>query len=584
MEHAVPLLRTDSSVSFFALARSGFMAFQRRILHHGANPSAVPQLISLTALRSCWFELHRQGGCGAGELVLSDEFEFRGQIELGDWISLEVESGERWYLGRVEERTAEVPARVRLRLEGMAAELNQVFPGGFGSLADGKKPHRYAATDQFPHDPDRAEETADFVASAEDIVRLLLTQYVTAAGHIQYVPDQIEPPLQSSPVTSLKVRGEESVWSLMKDLALRAQSASWGVDANGQFYFLQPRSTLLATYQEQRDLTVLTETRDVEYLFNRLLLTGDYVYDQELASEDVARKVYRWRGNFYEPVSRGQYGDRRLKVWLPWIRTQSDSLAFAREFFRAYAQPGNRYFIETTAQTFLPRPWLGEVRLQTRAGVELARTRVETIRVLFDHAPRFRMELGPEDPRNLWPEPPQDERWELPSRNVPAGGIVSQPTPISPGDEGGGPGGLSSDTWPPFSFDSDSSDGSDGSDDPSSGSSDWSSEYSYSGSSGSHTDWHDDSEIDHSAPSGEPWWPSSQPAASEADSSSLHSSAGTISDDWLTSSSELESSDGGDDSSQPPGGGSTSQATTTDHDSSSLHTLPATTFTFGDHH
>jgi len=557
------------------------MAFQRRILHHGADPAAIPQLISLTALRSCWFELHRQGGCGAGELVLSDDFHFRDQIELGDWISLEVEPGERWYLGRVEERTAEVPARIRLRLEGMAAELNQVFPGGFGSLADGKKPHRYAATDQFPHDPDRAEETVDFAASAEEIVRLLLTQYVTAAGHIQYVPGRIESPLQSSPVTSLKVRGEESVWSLMKDLALRAQSASWGVDAAGQFYFLQPRSTLLATYREQRDLTVLTETRDVEYLFNRLLLTGDYVYDHELASEDVARKVYRWRGNFYEPVSRGQYGDRRLKVWLPWIRTQSDSLAFAREFFRTYAQPGNRYFIETTAQTFLPRPWLGVVRLQTSAGVELARTRVETIRILFDHVPRFRMELGPEDPRNLWPEPPQDERWELPSRRVPAGGAVSQPAPIPPGDDGGGPGGLSSETEPSLSFDPVSSDGFL---DASSGSSDGSSEHSsYSGSSGSHSDWHDNSEINPSEPSIGSWWASSQSGSSETPSSSLHSFAETVSEDWLTSSIWSNSSAGGGDST-PDLEDSSSQTTTTEQDSSSPGTLPATTFTFGDHH
>src|SRR5690606_42001857 len=70
------------------------------------------------------------------------------------------------------------------------------------------------------------------------------------------------------------------------------------------------------------------------------------------------------------------------------------------------------------ALPILPFPWLGRVRLQAANGTELARSRIETIRVLFDHVPRFRMELGPEDPRQLWPEPPQDERWEIPHQPV----------------------------------------------------------------------------------------------------------------------------------------------------------------------
>ncbi|WP_437225286.1 hypothetical protein SH661x_003998 [Planctomicrobium sp. SH661] len=422
------------------------MAFHRRILHHGPDPDGLPQLISITALRSCWFELHRQGGCGRAQLVLSDDFEQRGEIELGDWISLEVEEGDRWYLGRVEERSAESPAVVRYRLEGMAVELNQIFPGGFGMAADGRKPHRYAATDQFPFDPDHAQETFDFAGSAVDVVRLLMTQYIVPATHVQYVPAKVENPAQSSPLYSMKVRGEESVRSVLKDLALRAQSAAWGVDADGKFFFLRARTTLLATYREQRDLTTLAESRDLEFLYNRLLLTGDYVYDQQETSNDVARKVYRWRGNFFEPTSRAAYGDRRLKIWLPWIRTQDDSRAFAREFFRTYSRPASRYFIETTGQTTLPVPWLGEVRLQDREGTQIVRSRIETIRVLFDHIPRFRMELGPEDPRTLWPEPPQDERWEIPNHVISAGGDISLPPPLPSGGGGGGSEGESSDS------------------------------------------------------------------------------------------------------------------------------------------
>lgn len=439
------------------------MSFQRRILHHGPDPSGTPELLSLNAVRSCWFELHRQGGCGTGQLVLADTFDQRDQIELGDWISFELNAGNRWYLGRVEERSAEIPARVKYRLQGMSIELNQVFPGGFGHGADGVKPHRYAALNLFTDDPDYDRETVDVAGTADEVVRLLMSQYVASSTHIQYDPGRVEAPEFAAPITSLKVRGEESVRSLLKDLALRAQSASWGVDAAGSFFFLKPRDTLLATFREQRDLVSLSESRDFEYLYNRLLLTGDYVYDRKLVGEDVARRVYRWRGHFFEPNSRAANGDRRLKIWLPWVRTQADSHAFAREFFRVYSRPQSRYQLETTGQFELPLPWMGTIRLEARDGSELVQARVETLRVLFDHVPRFRMELGPEDPRTLWPEPPQDERWELPQQEISAGGPVTQLPPLGPGGGGGGGGGnstASSEAIPP---------GTPSEDDPSSG-------------------------------------------------------------------------------------------------------------------
>ncbi|HWL09531.1 MAG TPA: hypothetical protein VNQ76_14070 [Planctomicrobium sp.] len=426
------------------------MNFHRRIIHHGTEPGGVPQLLSLSAVRSCWFELHRQGGCGSGQLVLSDRFQQRNAVQIGDWISFEVGQGDRWYLGRIEELRAEVPAGIRLRLEGMSVELNQMFPGGFGDDADGDKPHLYAATDLFGFDPDNVFQTMDHVLSADDVVRLLMTQSLPATSRIQYVPERIEEPEQSAPVVSMKVRGEESARALLKDLAIRARGASWGVDEQGEFFFLRPRSDVLATYQEQQNLTSLSETRDMEFVFNRILLTGDYVYDQFQDSGDLARRSYRWRANFLEPDSRSRFGDRRIRIWLPWIRTQNDGLAFAKEFFRTYSKPGRRYLMETVGQTTLPRPWLGRVRVNDQSGNHLITAAVETIRVLFDHIPRFRMELGPTDPRQLWPEPPHDERWELPHRMLSDGGDVSLSSSSSSSpDDGdnnshGGGGGSSS--------------------------------------------------------------------------------------------------------------------------------------------
>ncbi len=397
--------------------------FSRRIFHHGSDPNGTAVPLDDRALGRCWFELLRQGGCGAGELVLNHGLTDREEIRIGDWISFEAAPGDRWYLGRVEERRFESPAGVHLRLEGMGIELGEVFPGGFGPAADGPAPHRYARSDLFHNDPDWNLETVDSVSQADDFLHRMIPQYVVPATHISYDPNRIESPVHGGYLESLKFRGEESARAIIKDLGLRSQSA-WGVDAQGTFYFLKERSNLMATWQEGKDITSLSESMDREFLFNRILLTGDYLYDIQDQSGQMARRSYRWRGNYVQPESRDQYGERRIRIWIPWIRTEQDSIEFSREFFRIYAQPVRRYLIETVPQSSLPVPWEGQVRLLDRAGNELTRSRIASIRVLFDRAAVLRMELGPEDPRDLWPEPSQDERWEIAEQNV-GGGALS---------------------------------------------------------------------------------------------------------------------------------------------------------------
>ncbi len=283
-------------------------------------------------MAGCWFELHRQGGCGAGEVVLRDEFPQRAAIEVGDWLSFEAAAGERWYLGRVEERRAVSPAEVRFRLEGMSIELGEVFPGGFARDADGVPPHRYAQTDLFPHDPDHSLETLDSVATVDELVRRLLEQYVVPATHIVHNPTRIETPQPPAPVTSLKFRGEESVRAILKELALRAQAA-WGVDVAGEFFFLQPRREPVTVWREGRDLTALHETRDREHLFNRVLLTGDYVYDPMDTVDNIAQRSYRWRGTDCcgrrsGPVTTPPHGFSARSTWM--LRSSSLSTAAGR--------------------------------------------------------------------------------------------------------------------------------------------------------------------------------------------------------------------------------------------------------------
>ena len=389
-------------------------SYQRLIYHYGPDAETPKGLLSQDALDGCWFEIYRKGGCGPGELSLSHTFENRQHVEIGDWIAFEPTLGVRWYFGRVQERIATSPAGVTLRLEGMSAELGEVYPGGFGMSADGRKPHRYGAGGLFSDDPDYSIETYDSATRSDEIIKMMLDQYIVSRTHIEYETTGIEQDPVSGSVQSLKFRGEESALAIIKELAIRAKDASWGVDAYGKFFFLQRNTTVVSTCQEGHNVTNLIERKDATQIFNRIVLTGDYVYDRKLSDEQKARRSFRWRGNYYEPDSCAQHGEKRIRLWIPWIRTQEDSRSFAQEFFQTYSQGATRYQLELVPNLEMPWPWLGTVELKDRAGNVLIKEMPERIKVSFDHAAIFEIELGAEDPRVLWSEPEQDERWELP--------------------------------------------------------------------------------------------------------------------------------------------------------------------------
>lgn len=394
------------------------MTFTRRILNHGNDPAGAGSLIDARAIQGCWFELSRTGGCGPGEVALRDNFPDRDQIDIGDWLSFEHHTGARWYLGRVEERRADSPAVVTFRLEGPAIELNEVFPGGFAGEGI---PSRLGATDLFSFDPDRSFESWLTESFLHDAVTWLLDQWIVPRTHILHDPAAIENEPTPTTIQSYKWRGEESVRSILKELALLAGGASWGVDADRTAFFLQRRGNVLAEFQEGQNLTALHETRTRDFIYNRILLTGDYIYPESLA----AGRPWRARWNFVQFDSRAAHGERRIRLWVPWIRSDADALNFAREFFRVYAEPTTRYELHTLRRDTLLLPWLGRVRLKDRAGDEIVAEQIDKLRVLFDHAPRFEITLGPPDPHTLWPEPPQDERWEIPQGPQGAGPTIS---------------------------------------------------------------------------------------------------------------------------------------------------------------
>lgn len=386
------------------------MTYRRRLLRYGPQPQQLLGTLSERVIAGGWFELLRQGGCGRGEVTLSDHFAVRTQLQIGEWVACEYNDGERWYLGRIEQRRAHWPAGITLSLRGMSAQLEGVFPGGFAVAADGRPPHRYAVSDRFPHDPDHARETVDASERPEDVVRLLLTQYVVPHTTILHVPERIEDAPRPAEIISLKFHGEDAVAAILRDLALRAHHAAWGVDALGRFFFLPRRSTPLATYQVGQATVRVVEIHDRRSLFNRVLLTGGYVYGGQTEPYEVPR---RWRGNYLEPGSIAQYGERRIRLHVPWIRTPEDARQFVREFFRLYATPVTRYEVQVFGSSVCPLPWEGPVRLLDQDGSTLWQGEVERIRVQFDHTPVLHLELGPPDPRDVWPSNPVDERYPV---------------------------------------------------------------------------------------------------------------------------------------------------------------------------
>lgn len=422
------------------------MPYRRRLLY-GPNPSELTQSLSERAIAGCWFELRRLGGCGDGEVRLRDVFPERDAVQVGDWIACEYDVGDRWYLGRIVERVATSPAGIALRLAGMGSQLESVFPGGYGSEADGVAPHRYGCTDLFPADPDRARENVDCVNRPEALIVLLLEQYVTRATDIVIDYGLIDEVSAGSNLVELKVRGTETAAAVIRDLALRARNASWGVDEFGRFFLLQRRETIGAEWQEGRDLISLRELAGEELIFNRVLLTGGLVYAD---CPTPPCGTYRWQGNYLQPQSRARYGERRIRLSIPWIRTPQDSQAFVREFFRVYASPSPRYRVTVASPATLPRPWLTSVRVRDRSGTVLATGQPEVIRIEFDRTPKLLIELGPVDPRKEWWPPPEHEIWPVAPSDTPGfgGGPVDVTSDGSVSSSGGGSsGGTSTDDF-----------------------------------------------------------------------------------------------------------------------------------------
>lgn len=380
--------------------------YQRRILHYFSDTVTLKQVLSEkggnSRVTDAWFEKLRMGGDGAGSITLRDSFADRNDVQIGDWIAFEFTAGTRWYFGRVENVDHSSPKGAQISLQGMWAELGEVFPGAFANAGSGK-PHRFANSDYFPNDPDHTFQTVDTVGQPESVVKLLFDRYVASQTHV--VIGSIESPPILSGFQSMVVRGEESVAELYRRLSSIARMMSVGVNEFGQLYFINRRFTTIASYQEGVNARNITQQQDRSLLFNRMLLTGGYIYGG-------AVNPYRSRWNFKHIPSIALHGERVIEIFAPEIRRNHDAVNFQGFFFSQFAQATVRYTFRAEYDGIFPLPHLGWIRLLDRNANLIANGQFDRIRVQFDHKPIFDITIGPEDLQ--FPNAPENQRWEIP--------------------------------------------------------------------------------------------------------------------------------------------------------------------------
>lgn len=363
------------------------MAFDRIFTHYNSaftSSSTLPtDLVSGAS-----FELLRQGGCGSGELTLAESFD-SSTLSVGDHIQFGYTTGQVWYLGRVEEIKKSSPSGTQVRLYGWLSYLNDLALGGRG-LGDSQDPIVYADDDYFESDPDFDQQTRVDTASIEEVVTDIHTNII--ATNTPITTANIETPTENDEMKSMVFRGEENTAQIIRSLAVSAGWMSWGVDPAGDFFMVNLPVSTTHTYQEGVDAENLSETTDRSMMYNRVILTGGPVY-----GTGDEHGFYHYKKNVVHWPSFEQYGEKKISLHLPWIRTDTDAQKFFEKFFQEYAGLTVQYDFDVSGVSSLPFPWTSRVALLDYAGNALKNAVPTRVHVKFDHTPVVSIHLGPED-------------------------------------------------------------------------------------------------------------------------------------------------------------------------------------------
>jgi hypothetical protein len=368
------------------------------------------------------FELLRSGGCGGGSITFSDSLTARS-VEVGQFVRMKYDASTNWYIGRVEEVGYKSSSGATARLFGLYGMLSDVVVGGLYFGGADRLPHIYARSDWFINDPDHSLQSFDTCSRYDDFVTKLYVQYVQPDLPFITLGPVIQPTTSGlEGFQSQTFRGGDSVGQIIRHVATQMENASFGVDENNVLFMYPESSTLLKTFQEGVDCESIDYKRDKSLQYTRIWLTGDYIYMDE--------GFYRYQAVIRDEAADITYGNKPIKLYVPWVRTDEEAFDFGRGFFKKYANPTTRVTFTTSPQTTLLKPQNGKLRVKDRDGLVLTLDSFSSLKCTFDAAPYFTIECGPEDIQ--FGTPPEPNRWELPPNLDFENGKNNPPPPPDP--------------------------------------------------------------------------------------------------------------------------------------------------------
>ena len=369
---------------------------------------------NVSKVDSAEFEWLRQGGCGGGTFIIDLDFPTEA-IHVGQYIRCSYKSGQPWYLGRIESVKSTSPGTATVVTYGLMSLLSDVTVGG-QAWWDTTSPQTFGRYDYYTSDPDYASVAYTNVVSMQAFIQLLYDDYIAPLGiGLGTISASVDP----DSFASLTFRGGQSLGEILRTCATMAGGSSYGVDSNGDFFFIPLDTGIQASFTEGETVDIeREENRDL--IYNRLIIVGGYVYGTGLNPN-----YYVWTSHHEDSASVATNGARTLSVKIPCIRNHVEAINFADGFFSMYATPTVRHTGTTTSQSDPLYPWGGKVRLYPLTGTtwngdSSVVQNFDACKVDFNEAPLFSFTTGPEPPN--YPEPEVDATGEQAASGGEGGG------------------------------------------------------------------------------------------------------------------------------------------------------------------
>lgn len=339
------------------------------------------------------FQWNRTGGLGTGTFTL-DAVPDADTPQVGQWIVCRYSATSTWYRGKIDAVEVDSPnGTISLRTTSMWSVITETQVGG-NPWWD-KQPQTFGRYDYFYNDPDHATQVYTNLTNLKDVVQKLYDDYIAPWGNGTTIQlDVIDAPTDADSFASMTFRGGESLSQILRSIAEAAGNYSYGIDADNKFFFKPFDDVPQTTYTDSVNAK-MSWTTDRDLMYNRLILTGGYVY-----GSPTPNGFYVWDYHAEDAASVAAYGvSKTLTVKIPWIRNHVDSQNFADSFFAKYAVPTTRYSITTIAQGHTLFPWKGSINVVDNRGTTVNKLVLDTVAVEFDAAPFFKFTTGPEEPK-----------------------------------------------------------------------------------------------------------------------------------------------------------------------------------------